>query len=592
MRLRNSFLCAGLVPVVAGVLGFSASAYAETKTETFLATGGSEQSFPVPAGVTQVEVRAVGGNGGKGSSACFGAVGGQSAVLAATLHVTGGETLHVRFGAGGKGGGEDEYECHGGPGGGASELLDGETALLVAGGGGGGGSGTPADVIVCKQSPCEPGLGAAGGAGGGAQTGTPAGTGVLAGLDGANGAPAVEDVCELNAELEVTCEFHLRELGGDGGGGGSSSPGNGGTGGCGAGSPGTLAAEGSPGTGGAGGNGGNGPKCAGGGGGGGGYTGAGGGAGGGYATCCSSLLIGPGGGGAGSSYIDTARGSGSVTVNTTEPQEVLIIYTVPVVTGATGPTGPEGPTGATGPTGPTGPQGVTGATGPTGPNGATGQNGTNGAEGASGPTGPTGASGSNGSNGVTGATGPTGPTGATGSNGTNGASGATGATGAKGATGATGPTGASGATGSTGATGPAGNAAIANFASFDGVQSGQCLNFADVDESGHGSCPARTSGLSSSGLLSGPIPANGAVVSNLNAETNATLSGKDSATVTVIDNTTGATLLSCTVNSASKGSCSNTGSSPLVAPGHRIEVKVTANGSSCNNRAWQVSFRY
>ena len=63
-------------------------------------------------------------------------------------------------------------------------------------------------------------------------------------------------------------------------------------------------------------------------------------------------------------------------------------------------------------------------------------------------------------------------------------------------------------------------------------------------------------------------------------------------TVAVIDNATGATLLSCTVNATSKGSCSNTGSSPPVAPGHRIEVKVTANGSSCNNRAWQVSFRY
>jgi hypothetical protein len=82
------------------------------------------------------------------------------------------------------------------------------------------------------------------------------------------------------------------------------------------------------------------------------------------------------------------------------------------------------------------------------------------------------------------------------------------------------------------------------------------------------------------------------VVSNLNAETNATLSGKDSATVAVIDNATGATLLSCTANATSKGSYSNTGSSPPVAPGHRIEVKVTANGSSCNNRAWQVSFRY
>ncbi len=314
-----------LTLVIVGVLGVSAGAYAET--EKFLATEGAEHSFEVPAGVTTIQVVSVGGNGGEGSSACYGALGGHGAVLTATLHVTGGETLHVRFGEGGTGGGEDEHECAGGPGGGASELLDGGTPLLVAGGGGGGGSGTPADVIVCKDPnhACEPGLGAAGGAGGSAQAGTLSGAGVLAGLDGANGAPALEEVCEFNIETGVTCESQLRELGGHGGGGGSSSPGNGGTGGCVAGSPGTVAAEGSPGTGG---TGATSAKCAGGGGGGGGYTGGGGGAGGGYANCCSSLLIGTGGGGAGSSYIDTEGGFGSVTVNTAEPQEVSISYTV------------------------------------------------------------------------------------------------------------------------------------------------------------------------------------------------------------------------------------------------------------------------
>ena len=110
--------------------------------------------------------------------------------------------------------------------------------------------------------------------------------------------------------------------------------------------------------------------------------------------------------------------------------------------------------------------------------------------------------------------------------------------------GATGVSGATGATGSAGATGPAGSAAIANFASFEGVQSGQCLSFSESDESGHGSCPAKTSGPSSSTLLSGPMPMGGAVVSNLYAETNAVLTGKDTATVAVIDNATGATLLS------------------------------------------------
>lgn len=73
--------------------------------------------------------------------------------------------------------------------------------------------------------------------------------------------------------------------------------------------------KGSAGTGGAGSEG----ECQGGGGGGGGYRGGGGGE------------LAGGGGGAGSSYIDTALASGSVAVNTSEPQEVVITYTVPQI---------------------------------------------------------------------------------------------------------------------------------------------------------------------------------------------------------------------------------------------------------------------
>jgi len=81
-------------------------------------------------------------------------------------------------------------------------------------------------------------------------------------------------------------------------------------------------------------------------------------------------------------------------------------------------------------------------------------------------------------------------------------------------------------------------------------------------------------------------------VTNLYAETNATVTGKDAATVVAIDNTTGEQLLACTVNSTTRNYCSNTGSSPPVAPGHKIEVKVTASGWSANNKQWQVTFRY
>jgi hypothetical protein len=95
-----------------------------------------------------------------------------------------------------------------------------------------------------------------------------------------------------------------------------------------------------------------------------------------------------------------------------------------------------------------------------------------------------------------------------------------------------------------------------------------------------------------SNLLSGPMPANGAVLTNLYAETNATVKNTDAATVAVIDNAGGPPLLSCTVNSTEKNHCSSNGPSPLVPAGHRLEVKVTAIGPSANNKQWQVSFRY
>ena len=218
-----------------------------------------------------------------------------------------------------------------------------------------------------------------------------------------------------------------------------------------------------------------------------------------------------------------------------------------------------------------------------------------GATGPTGPAGPTGATGAAGSAGAAGATGATGPTGPTGNNGATGAAGAAGATGATGPTGEKGPTGTAGATGNTGATGPAGGyAAIANFASSEGVSSGQCLKFnsSDSEESGWGSCP-KGPGFSMSSVLSGPMPANGAVVSNLYAETNATVKGTDSATIAVIDYTAGGPpLLSCPVTSATKYNCSNPGSSALVLAGHRLEVKVTSTGWSANNKQWLVSFRY
>ena len=237
---------------------------------------------------------------------------------------------------------------------------------------------------------------------------------------------------------------------------------------------------------------------------------------------------------------------------------------------------------------------MTGATGSTGSTGATGSTGTNGI-GTTGATGPTGSNGTNGTNGAKGTTGTTGPTG---SNGTNGSTGATGPTGA-GATGATGKEGGKGATGATGTgnTGPAGSAAVATFASFQGVQSGDCLTYTEVGQGeedwNQSRCPGPTSGFSMSSQLLGPIPSNGATVSSLYATVNGKATGTDTASVAVIDNTSGVTLLSCTVTSTNKSSCfSKAGESGAAVPGDYIEVRVITSGSSCANRQWRVMFRF
>jgi hypothetical protein len=88
------------------------------------------------------------------------------------------------------------------------------------------------------------------------------------------------------------------------------------------------------------------------------------------------------------------------------------------------------------------------------------------------------------------------------------------------------------------------------------------------------------------------MPANGATVSNLYADTSANVTGADTVVIGVIDNSTGATLLSCTVNSGSPHSCSNSSGSGFAAAGDNVEVKVTAIGESGNKKLWRVTFRF
>ena len=571
--------------------GLSAdSALAET---TVFKNMGCE-TWEVPAGVTSVQAQATGA-AGSGASAVAGHGDGVTATLS---DLTPGESLRVCVDYGGGPFVLGSY-IYGEPGGGASGVSIGATfedPVLVAGGGGGG-VGIEGLSGYPGGSAGEPGMSPSPGGGGG-------GGGATSSAPGAGGAGGGEGGGVVGHKGEEGKRFT------------ASGPGEGGAGGYATGPPGVDEIPFASGSGG------------------GGYYGGGGGG-----TTVESFgnpgeetySYVPASGGGGSDYCEntstvsgcvTVHGAGSQFAAGEAPGDANVFLTYTAVTGASGPTGATGPSGPAGATGPQGVTGATGAQGPTGASGATGATGNTGGSGATGATGPqgvtgatgaqgaTGSSGSNGASGAAGATGATGPTGATGAtgqagasgkNGATGASGPTGPSGARGATGATGATGkegakgatgASGSAGSTGATGPAGNAAIATFASSQSVPSGYCLNYPELAGQGNGFCPAKTSGYSPSNLLAGPAPASGETVTNLYADTNITLSGTETATVAVIDNTTGAMLLSCTVT-AGKSSCSNAKESGTAAPGENIEVKVTDPGSRCNDRAsWRVRFRY
>jgi hypothetical protein len=134
--------------MLAGMALFATTARATT--DTFGYTGG-EQTFVVPAGVTQLHMVLVGGHGGEG-----GVPGGVAAEVVADLSVTPAQTLYVEVGGVGEdsgGGGEGGFNggaaggSAAGGGGGASDIrllpfssgLISDTRLIVAGGAGGGG---------------------------------------------------------------------------------------------------------------------------------------------------------------------------------------------------------------------------------------------------------------------------------------------------------------------------------------------------------------------------------------------------------------------------------------------------------------------
>ncbi len=157
---------------------------------------GTQQTFVVPAGITELSIRAAGGSGGAGDAA-----GGAGAIVSATIPVTPGETLYIYVGGtapngngGWNGGGNSGNPgASGGGGGGATDIRQGANALgnrvVVAGGGGGGGFGGagPGNGGAAGNPNGVAGTASAnGGAGGaGATVGAGGGTGSLG--QGGNG---------------------------------------------------------------------------------------------------------------------------------------------------------------------------------------------------------------------------------------------------------------------------------------------------------------------------------------------------------------------------------------------------------------------
>lgn len=133
--MKKRLLSIGLILSVA----FCNSAYGQTYNYT-----GTEQTYVVPAGVTQINVQTWGAQGVAGAGA-GGGTGGFGGYAIGDIDVTPGQTIYIYVGGqNGYNGGGTGGTIGAGNGGGASDVRIGGNALidraLVAGGGGGGGS--------------------------------------------------------------------------------------------------------------------------------------------------------------------------------------------------------------------------------------------------------------------------------------------------------------------------------------------------------------------------------------------------------------------------------------------------------------------
>ena len=227
--------------------------------QTFTTVG--EQTFTVPAGVTEVDVAALGAAGGTGSTnnpgPCAHNVGGNGAQVTSLLRVTPGEVLYVEVGGqggdalvgphgpgvhpaggsnGGGPGGAGNSIGTGGGGGGASDVrtvpaasgLSPDTRLVVAGGGGGAGD-DPGGCSLGGVGGATPGSGQSAGAGsGGGGAGGFASGGTAGSTPSACGPAAAGSLGSGGTGGAVFSDNNC--FGGGGGGGGYYGAGGGGAG--------------------------------------------------------------------------------------------------------------------------------------------------------------------------------------------------------------------------------------------------------------------------------------------------------------------------------------------------------------------------
>ena len=119
------------------------------------------------------------------------------------------------------------------------------------------------------------------------------------------------------------------------------------------------------------------------------------------------------------------------------------------------------------------------------------------------------------------------------------------------------------------------------------------LSFASAANGGQGACPGAQSGfVAGNNFLAGPVPAGGGTVTGLEVLSSVTAAGAGTLTFNVIDNTAGVTKLSCTIDSGSPSSCSNSGSASVAAGDYLVVQVVVSNDASVDKSHNRVSFRY